>query len=158
MGKLYFLIITVAVVLIITFAGFWFNKNKMEITRVCFKENCFIAEVAKTQADRTRGLMFKEGLALDGAMLFVFDIPGLYSFWMKNCLIPLDIIWLDENYKVVAISPNNQPCKGRTSPELAEGCPSINPNVLAKYVLEINAGLASKIGLVEGGYLTRKDL
>lgn len=82
---------------------------------------------------------------------------------MKNCKIPLDIIWLDENYKVVAISPNNQPCKE------GEECPSIGPAFAsplslratageAKYVLEINAGLAGQIGLAEGSYLTLTGL
>ncbi|MDD5433132.1 MAG: DUF192 domain-containing protein [Candidatus Pacebacteria bacterium] len=116
----------------------------METTKVCYGEHCFIAETAKTQAQRVRGLMFRKSLAKDRAMFFVFDSPGVHNFWMKNCLIPLDIIFLDENYKVVAIKPNNQPCQE------GEECLSINPNVLAKYVLEINAGLASQIGLVVG--------
>ena len=93
--------------------------------------------------------MFRDSMAEDKAMLFVFEKPGVYNFWMKNCKIPLDIIWLDENYKVVAISPNNQPCG-------AGDCPSIL-GVFAKYVLEINAGLASKIGLSEGDFLTPQN-
>jgi len=140
------------IILIIALVIFWFNKGEMETIKICFNENCFLAEVAKTKAQRTKGLMFRENLAQDKAMFFVFEQPSIHSFWMKNCLIPLDIIWLDENYKVVAIKPNNQPCKD------GEECPSINPNVLAKYALEINAGLASKISLVEGDYLTRKGL
>ncbi len=165
-------------VFIVIFVGFWLvkgqlgwlNKN-METTKICFNkaelssgEHCFIAEVAKTQAIRTRGLMFRESLALDAAMLFVFEQPGVYNFWMKNCKIPLDIIWLDGNYRVVAIKPNNQPC-----PTTGD-CPSIIPTsalseatagetgVVAKYVLEINAGLASQIGLVEGSYFTFQTL
>lgn len=138
----------------------WFLKNKMEIAKVCFDEHCFLAEVAKTKAQRTKGLMFRENLAQDRAMLFVFENTGVHNFWMKNCKIPLDIVWLDENYRVVAISPNNQPC-GK------EECPSISPasgrlrrpmageaGVLAKYVLEISAGLASQIGLEEGSYFS----
>ena len=151
MWKLFFGLLAVVIILLgfwfIKSQGDWLNKN-METIKICFNENCFIAQVAKTQAQRTRGLMFRESLAQDKAMLFVFEAPGIHSFWMKNCKIPLDIIWLDENYKVVAIRPNNQPC-------LAAGdCSSINPNVLASYVLEINAGLASQIGLVEGSYFT----
>ncbi len=137
-----FLIAAILLILIIVFMCFWFLKNKMKIVKICFNEHCFLAEVAKTKAQRTKGLMFRESLASDRAIFFVFEEPGFYNFWMKNCKIPLDIIWLDENQKVVAIKSNCQPCgKG--------DCPSIQPGVSAKYVLEIKAGLASQIGLVE---------
>ena len=127
------------------FLNFYFNK-KMEVVKVCFKENCFLAQVAKTKTERTRGLMFRESLENNEAMLFVFEQPSVHSFWMKNCQISLDIVWLDENYKVVAIKANNQPC-----PEKGE-CQSINPNVVAKYALEINAGLANQLGIEEEDY------
>lgn len=147
MAKATFLVIIIALFLIVVFC-FWLNKNKMETAKVCFQDHCFLAEVAKTQAQRTKGLMFRKSLAQDRAMLFVFDKPWLYNFWMKNCQIPLDIIWLDESYKVVAIRQNNPPC-----PQIGD-CPSINPNVSARYVLEINAGLSSQLGLTEGSYFT----
>ncbi|MFH0739503.1 MAG: DUF192 domain-containing protein [bacterium] len=120
----------------------------MGTVKLCFRFDCFTAEIAKTQAQRQQGLMLRESLDQDKAMLFVFETSSVHSFWMKNCLIPLDIIWLDEDYRVLAIKPNNPPC-----PKTGN-CPSINPNVLAKYVLEINAGLSSKIGLQEGSYLS----
>ena len=62
---------------------------------------------------------------------------------MKNTLISLDIIWIDENKKIVFISQNNQPC-------LEDNCPAINPGVKAKYVLEINAGIAEELGIKIG--------
>ncbi len=132
----------------VVFVFFWFKKDNMEIIKICYSEHCFTVEVAKTQAQREMGLMFRESLDQDKAMLFVFDQPGIYSFWMKNCLIPLDIIWLDENYKIVVISPNNPPCSKTGN------CSSINPNVSAKYVLEINAGLSNKINLKPGDHLS----
>ncbi len=143
-----FLIAAILLILIIVFMCFWFLKNKMKIVKICFNEHCFLAEVAKTKAQRMKGLMFRENLPSDKAMFFVFEQPSVHNFWMKNCLISLDIIWLDENYKVVAISPDNQPCKD------GEECPSISPNAVANYVLEISAGLASQIGLTEGSYLS----
>lgn len=146
MNKL-ILAIIIFLILIIIFMCFWLKKQKMETAKICFNEHCFLAEIAKTKAQRAKGLMFRENLAQDRAMLFVFEKPGFYNFWMKNCKIPLDIIWLDENYKVKAIKANNQPCtKG--------DCPSIQPGISAKYVLEISAGLASQIGLTEGSYFT----
>jgi len=147
--KVFLEIIIIFLILAGIFMFFWLKKQKMEIMQICFNEQCFLAEIAKTKAQRTKGLMFRDSMAEDKAMLFVFEKPGVYNFWMKNCKIPLDIIWLDENYKVVAISPNNQPCG-------VDDCPSI-PGVFAKYVLEINAGLASKIGLSEGDFLTPQN-
>lgn len=123
------------------------NKN-METMKICFNEHCFLAQVAKTKEQRAKGLMFRENLADNEAMLFVFENIGLHSFWMKNCKIPLDIIWLDENYKVVAIKPNNQPCP------VVGDCVSISPNAVTKYVLEIKAGLASQLGLDENSTFT----
>jgi len=117
--------------------------NNQNYTTVCFKENCFLVEIAKTQAERARGLMFREGLEQNKGMLFVFDREGAYSFWMKNTLIPLDIIWMNGNKEVVFISKDSQPCKENQ-------CPSIIPEEKALYVLEVNAGIAEKIGLLVG--------
>jgi len=75
--------------------------------------------------------MNRESLPQDAGMLFVFDTPGSYGFWMKNTLIPLDIIRLDQNF-VVVDTATMTPCT-------ADPCPSYNHRGLALYVLEINA-------------------
>jgi hypothetical protein len=111
--------------------------------QVCFNETCFGIELAATPESRARGLMFREHLGDDKGMLFVFDEPGVYNFWMKNTLIPLDIIWIDENRTVINISKNTPPCE-------ADPCPSYGPVQKAKYVLEVNAGKADEIGLKIG--------
>ena len=87
--------------------------------------------------------MFREKLDADKGMLFIYEKEGKYPFWMKNTLIPLDIIWIDKNKEVVFISANAQPCK-------EDYCPSILPPENAKYVLEINGGVSEKIGLAIG--------
>ena len=107
---------------------------------VCFKENCFSVELAKTEAERERGLMYREKLDENKGMLFIFDKEGIYPFWMKNTLIPLDIIWISSENKVVFIGQNTRPCKSLI-------CLSVTPSVKAKYVLELNAGTSEKIGL-----------
>ena len=95
------------------------------------------AELAATEAEREHGLMQRTSLgALDG-MLFVFDAPGLHAFWMKDTLIPLDMLWLDASGKVVSIAESVPPCK---TPE----CPTYPPRAAASYVLEVNAGFAKK--------------
>ena len=116
---------------------------------VCFAENCFFVEIADTPEKKSQGLMYREKLAENRGMLFIFDKEGNYSFWMKNTLIPLDIIWLNENKEVVFIKNNAQPCQNE--------CPAIKPDAEAKYVLEINSGLANKINLNLGDKLIFDD-
>ena len=76
-------------------------------------------------------------------MLFVFDKADMYPFWMKNTLIPIDIIWIDSQKKVVYIFENAQPC-------IQEDCIGINPEVKAQYILEVPAGQASNSGIEIG--------
>ncbi len=93
------------------------------------------AELAVTPAERERGLMFREKLEADQGMLFVFDEEDLYSFWMKNTLIPLDIIWLNSHQQIVHIEKNVPPCR-------QDPCPGYMPRQPALYVLELQAGQA----------------
>lgn len=111
---------------------------------VCVKQNCFGVEVAKTIAERQKGLMFREKLDENKGMLFVFEQEDIYPFWMKNTLIPLDIIWVNGQNKIVFIKENAQPC-------LADAvCENIIPDVRALYALEINGGLSYKFGFQAG--------
>jgi poly-gamma-glutamate synthesis protein (capsule biosynthesis protein) len=118
-----------------------------EIKNACFGNNCFYAEIVDKSEDMMLGLMFRKNLDEDRGMLFVFPEYKNHSFWMKNTLIPLDIIWLNENMEVAYIGENIQPCVG-------EICKSINPIEKSKYVLELNAGTAQKINLKIGEKLT----
>ena len=113
---------------------------------VCFEGHCFGVELAQTVDQRAKGLMFRKRLDPDKGMLFVYETEGEYSFWMKNTLIPLDIIWINKDKQVAFIGKDIQPCK-------SERCPSLSPNVRAKYVLELNAGITEKIGLGVGDKL-----
>jgi uncharacterized membrane protein (UPF0127 family) len=108
--------------------------------QVCFKNYCFDVELALTPEEMSRGLMFRDHLDANQGMIFVFDKERDYQFWMENTMIPLDIIWIDENREVVFISENAQPCKEYS-------CPVIEPAKNAKYVLEINGGVSGNIGL-----------
>ena len=103
------------------------------------------AELAYTDATRSRGLMFRESLASDAGMLFLFPSLEIQSFWMKNTLIPLDILWLNERKEVVYLL-TAQPCR-------KDPCDSIVPLQKALYVLELNAGFAKKHNLNIGSQL-----
>jgi uncharacterized membrane protein (UPF0127 family) len=98
------------------------------------------AEPAVTEAERARGLMFREKIALDQGMLFCFPEEGLHAFWMKNTLVPLDMIWLDKDRRIVHIEKNVPPCK-------ADPCPSYAPSRPGHYVLELAAGGADHFKL-----------
>ncbi len=103
------------------------------------------AEVMTRPEDLMRGMMFRDSLAPDRGMLFVHTEPGRYSYWMFQCLIPLDIIWLDAARRIVEISADTPPCKGE-----ARTCPSYGGNHDAVYVLELAGGMAARHGLKEG--------
>jgi len=98
------------------------------------------AELAMTDEERQKGLMFREKLLPDQGMLFVFDVEDYYSFWMKNTLIPLDMLWLDKEKRIVHIERNVPPCK-------ADPCPSYPPQRPGSYVLELQAGSADRLKL-----------
>ena len=133
------------------------NKTS-DISKACFNERCFDVEIADTPEARAQGLMNRESLDQNSGMLFIFETTASnspfakgekYSFWMKNTLISLDIIWIDENKKVVFIKHNAKPCQ-------ADPCETFKPSENTKYVLEINSGLAKKIGIEEGNLLEFK--
>jgi uncharacterized membrane protein (UPF0127 family) len=111
--------------------------------QVCFNEKCFTVELADNPEKRAEGLMFRKSLALDSGMLFIFENEGNYFFWMKNTIIPLDIIWLNKDKEVVYMVDSAQPC-------VTADCPSLQTTKLALYVLELNAGTAARINLALG--------
>lgn len=106
----------------------------------------FTVELAESQQKQALGLMFRDSLPDDHGMLFIFPAESLRSFWMKNTRIPLDIMYFDEDLKLVSVAENAQPCRTRRCPNY----PSEGP---AKYVLELNAGKAGELGLRPGDEL-----
>lgn len=129
-----FILITI---ILLAFGGIYLLNNKSN--KVCFNDNCFSVRLVETPGAQNQGLMFEEKLGPDEGMLFIFETEGEYSFWMKNTLIPLDIIWINENMEVVFMERNTQPCR--------KNCQVFSPEVQSKYVLELNAGIAEKTGI-----------
>lgn len=107
----------------------------------------FSVELATTDAEREHGLMERTTLAADHGMLFVFASPGQQAFWMKNTLIPLDILYFDDARKLVSMQLDVPPCK-------ADPCPIYPSHASAQYVLELAAGTARRIGAKVGDQLT----
>lgn len=104
-------------------------------------------QIAVDEGERQRGLMFKEELEENEGMFFVFKEDGFHSFWMKNCRIALDIIWMDAQKRVVHIKERAKPCGEN------EDCPAIIPARKARYALEVRAGVVSSSHLKIGDEL-----
>lgn len=112
-----------------------------------FNGERFFVEIADDDQERAQGLMFRDEMAADRGMLFIFSREDWRSFWMRNTRIPLDIIYLDEDMKVVSIAADTPPCRTQRCPNY----PSTGP---AKYVLELNAGQAARLGMGPGDQLS----
>ena len=116
-------------------------------TTVTLKDHKFTVEQANDPATQQRGLMFRDAMPADHGMLFNFTDEEPRVFWMKNCRMPLDILYFDKNYKLVSVQQRVPAC--RTEP-----CPQYPSEGPAQYVLELNAGLADKLGVKPGDTLT----
>jgi uncharacterized protein len=100
-----------------------------------------VAEVADTDARQERGLGGRTELPEGSGMWFVFEEDGLWPFWMKDTLIPLDMIWVAADGTIITIANNVQP----------ESYPKVfGPVVPARYVLEVPGGFAERHGIAEG--------
>jgi uncharacterized membrane protein (UPF0127 family) len=111
------------------------------------REN-FVVEFADDNAERAKGLMFREAMPLSEGMLFVYDSPRRPSFWMKNTLIPLDMVFADATGTVTRVHPDAIP--GDLSP--------IDGGDGVMFVLEINGGLADKLGIAPGAVLRHPSI
>lgn len=140
----FFAVVALFLVLLLA-AGFFFCK-KFWHDQVCFRKRCFVVEIAATKEAREAGLMWRDHLDDMAGMLFIFESERRNVFWMKNTRLPLDMIFLDQDVRVVYIASNIQPCE--KSP-----CPTVDPGVDSKYVLEINAGKAAELNIAPGDHL-----
>ena len=106
--------------------------------------NRYTVEIAATDEARARGLMFRDRLDEGHGMLFIHDTEAPQAYWMKNTRIPLDILYFDDARKLVSQQRDVPPCSG------GDRCPPYPSKAPARYVLELNAGEASRLGLVDG--------
>jgi uncharacterized protein len=103
-------------------------------------------ELAITAQERAAGLSNRDSLADDAGMLFVFERARIPSFWMKDTRIPLDMIWIGEDKRIVEIDADVQPEPGVADADLKR----YGPDVPVAYGLEVNAGTAARLGLRPG--------
>ncbi len=119
-----------------------------EVREVCLRDVRVRAEIADTPDKREKGLMFRQELAEDQGMLFIFKEEAVHGFWMKNVNFPLDIIWMDKDKRIVDIKPNLKPCRQERGTSdgghIEKSCESYFPREKAFYVLEVKSGFADR--------------
>ncbi|MAK13711.1 MAG: hypothetical protein CMN43_03795 [SAR116 cluster bacterium] len=124
------------------------RKGQVEIATTDGKLQKFNVEFARSEAEKATGLMFRERLADDEGMLFMWNTSSLRQFWMRNTLINLDILFIDSDYRVVHIEESAQ-----------KGSLRIISSLLpVQYVLEINAGQSQLRKITPGALLSAKNL
>ena len=107
----------------------------------------YTVEIAQTEAQRARGLMFRDHMPGEHGMIFIHDGERPLAYWMKNTHIPLDIFYFDAHRQLVSVSKNTPPCN------LGDACPPYYSDGPALYVLELNSGIADRLRVKKGDLL-----
>lgn len=121
--------------------GVWiivYSLNASKAPTATVNRQTILIEVAQTAEEKEQGLSGRESLPSGEGLLFVYDKPGQYQFWMKDMNFPIDIIWVADNYRVIDITKNLTP---DTYPE------SFTSSKPAQYVLELNAGYSDALDI-----------
>mgnify|MGYP000260782541 CR=1 FL=1 len=139
--KKYYPIYIIIIILILFFLALLL-KFFQERPKACFSQTCVNLELAKTPSQMRLGLMHRTHLDEKDGMLFIFSNEDIYPFWMKNTVIPLDIIWISSNNTIVHIE-TALPC-------ILDPCQLYTPPAKALYVIEVNAGFTEKHGILSG--------
>jgi uncharacterized membrane protein (UPF0127 family) len=132
---------------LICFCGlvWFFNRPSSSVVDLSY----FSIEQATTTAARMQGLSGHAPLTATQGMLFVFDTADTYTFWMKDMLFPIDIVWLDEAWNVVDVTEHATPASYYTYPPT-----TFRPRKPARYVLELAAGEAAQLHIVKGIHIS----
>ena len=126
-----------------TAAGAECRETSLEVQTATNAISRFTVEVADSAGERGTGLMNRDRMPTAAGMLFVYARPGNVSFWMENTLIPLDMIFADPTGKVLHVHENAVPLDRTPIPGGAN----------IQYVLEINGGLARRMGITTGAVI-----
>ena len=124
------------------------NSSEKVTIATAGSQHVFVVELAVTPDTHQRGLMYRRVLPKNAGMLFIFSTRGPKSFWMKNTLIPLDILFLEAGGRIIHVHHNAQP----------HSLIPIFPKVKTLAVLEINGGLSKKLGIKVGDLVLHSKL
>lgn len=117
-----------------------FARSTLTVETAAGGKYRFDVELAETPAQQAQGLMFREKMAADAGMLFTYSRPQPASFWMKNTLIPLDMIFIGADGRIVNIHANAVP----------HSLDAVNSAGPVKGILEINGGMSARLGIRPG--------
>ena len=135
--------LVVLVVVIFLFILYAQHLGKQVIyIKTAYNTHELSVDVADTDQERSRGLMGVENLADNEGMLFVYEQDVVTSYWMKDMKMPIDMIFINSDYKIEYIKKYAQPC----TPEFQQ-CPHYGTSVPIRYVLEVKAGFTEKNNL-----------
>jgi len=109
----------------------------------------FLTEVARTPQEQARGLMYRQSLAKDRCMFFLYEEDGYHSIWMKNCLISLDVVWVKADGTVAEMAQNVPPVSPMwTGPD--EQIPTYGGKAVARHFVELPSGTLRRLGVKTG--------
>jgi hypothetical protein len=133
----WFVLISLLVLLILS--GIFYYYKTRAIVTINGRE--FRVSVARTEGQRAKGLMYRNKMNENAGMLFVFSVSDIYTIWMKNTYIPLDVIWISDNHIVDM---------ARLDAQSKDKIPQYTSAQKANYVLELNAGITQKYNIKIG--------
>jgi hypothetical protein len=117
---------------------------------VLFRNQTFLAEVASAPKEQEMGLMHRSHLAKDRCMIFLYGRDGYHTIWMRNCLISLDVAWVDAQGVVVEVAENVPPCSKQQSKLEPCPCATYGGTVPARHFIEFPAGTFKRLKLKKG--------
>lgn len=138
MKKFQILMISVLILIILILITQIFFMQVLSKASIKLKDRTLDVEIADDFSERTKGLQFHEPLKENEGMLFIFQQEGYHRFWMPNMKFPLDILWIDKNFKIIHIERDVPPCESIP-------CPSYEPSTPAMYVLEVKSNSTNDI-------------
>jgi len=126
------------------FIAIWW-MNRARFVEVKINGTIIETEIAETEIEKRNGLMHRETLGENAGMLFAYEAPVPAYFWMKNTLIPLDMIFIRPDKTISYIEKEAAPC-----PPEVETCPNYTSHEITQYVLEVNGGFSELNGINVG--------
>ncbi len=133
----------IPILVIVVFIAFFLffstpSASHTDQPHVIINDHVITVELVSTFEEKQKGLMYRESLDKDAGMLFLYDDEQALVYWMKNTLIPLDMIFLSADQTIIHIAENVPPCE----PLESNDCPGYGPTEEGQYVLEVNGGYA----------------
>ena len=115
-------------------------EGELHVVTAAGERHRFQVEVARTPAEQSQGLMYRQGLAPDRGMLFVYRVPRVISMWMKNTYIPLDMLFIEPGGRIAKIAAETEPLSEK----------AISSEGAVRAVLELRGGITSELGIQTG--------